>query len=372
MKEGKLEAPAEVHSASAPWDGSIYTSPQYFAAEMEALAASSWQYLCTTDDLANNNDWVRRKVFGIDLFVQNFKAELRGYHNVCQHRGFPLRREPRGNGIVQCAFHAWTYNRDGVPMGVARNEELFGLSREQKQDLALPKVRVATVGRFVFVALADSVPPIEEFLGRYAALFRTLSAHIRSPRHRWTGRTQANWKLCYEVTLDDYHVAFVHPSSGWDIPAWGCVYEREGHHTHLLRRRTADWQFATFWDDIHRGEYEFRGHKIHQAFPNLLLAAGQRMLLLTLFSPVAPDVTEVEDIIFDLEGDEVDEPWWEDLAKGHRQVSDEDRMVAESQQETIGQFARRPTLGALETRVGWFQDSYEALVGAEARRRLGL
>jgi hypothetical protein len=46
-------------------------------------------------------------------------------------------------------------------------------------------------------------------------------------------------------------------------------------------------------------------------------------------------------------------------------------MVAESQQETIAQLARRPIFGALETRVGWFQESYEATVGADARRRLG-
>jgi hypothetical protein len=95
------------------------------------------------------------------------------------------------------------------------------------------------------------------------------------------------------------------------------------------------------------------------------------MLLVTLFSPVGPELTEVEDIIFDLHGEETNEAWWEELAKGHRQVSDEDRMVAESQQETIAQLTRRPTLGALETRVGWFHETYEVLVGARARQGLG-
>jgi phenylpropionate dioxygenase-like ring-hydroxylating dioxygenase large terminal subunit len=364
--------PQAVESASPALNALLYTSADYFRAEMAAMATSCWQFFGITDDLADNNDWVRRRVLGTDIFVQNFKGELRGYHNVCQHRGFPLRREPKGNGIVQCGFHAWTYNKDGVPLGVARNEELFCLSREQKEALALPRVRVETVGRFVFVALSDSVPPLEAYLGRYADLFRTFSKYIRSARYRWTGPSRANWKLCYEVTLDDYHVAFVHPGSGWDVPAWGCIYEREGPHSHLLRRRTADWMFGSFWEDVARGEYEFRGHKIHQTFPNLLTAAGPRMLLMTLFSPIEAGVTEVEDIIFDLEGDEVDEPWWEETAKGHRQVSSEDRATSESQQEVIGQLARRPLFGALEARVGWFHEAYDALIGAEARRRLGL
>jgi phenylpropionate dioxygenase-like ring-hydroxylating dioxygenase large terminal subunit len=350
---------------------SIYASPDYFAAEMESLGGSCWHFVGTTDDLAQNNDWIRRNVFGVDLFIQNFDGEYRGYHNVCQHRGFPLRQAPSGNGIVQCGFHGWAYDQRGVPIGVARNKELFCLSREQKEELALPKVRVEVVGRFVFAALGNSVPPLEDYLGRYAGLFRTISLHLRSIRHRWTADTKANWKLCFEVTLDDYHVAFVHPGSGWDIPAWGCVYEREGHHSHLLRRRTADWQFKTFWQDIEKGEYEFRGHKIHQTFPNMLLAAGQRMVLITCFTPVAPGLTQVEDIIFDLNGEPDDEPFWEELTKGHRQISDEDRATVESQQQTMAQFERLPIFGALEERVGWFQQSYEAVVGADARRRVG-
>ena len=129
-----------------------------------------------------------------------------------------------------------------MPVGIAPNEALFCLSGQQEAERALPRVRVAVVGRLVFVALSETVPPIEECLGRYAGLFRTLSKHIRSPRHRWTGLTEANRKLCYEITLDGNHVAWVHQESGW-----GCVYKQEGHHSQLLRRRTGDWTFGTFW-----------------------------------------------------------------------------------------------------------------------------
>jgi phenylpropionate dioxygenase-like ring-hydroxylating dioxygenase large terminal subunit len=349
---------------------SRYVSAEYFQAEMEALSSACWQFVCTTDDLANNGDWVRRRVFGTDLFVQNFDGDLRGYHNVCQHRGFPLRRERSGNGVVQCGFHGWAYDREGVPVGVARNQELFCLSREEKAGLAIPRVRVAAVGRFVFVALSDEVPPIEDYLGRYHAMFQAVSRLMRARRRQGSGHSRANWKLCFEVTLDDYHVSFVHPGTGWLLHQSGCFYGREGHHSHLLRRRTPDWEFPTFWDDVFRGEYEVRGYKIHQTFPNLLLTVQPRMVLITLYAPQGPALTEVEDIVFDIEGDPEDEPWWDELWTGHRQVSEEDRQTVESQQETIAQFDRRPLFGALEERVGWFQQSYEELIGAEAHRRM--
>lgn len=119
---------------------------------------AAWQFVGFSEDLANHNDWVRGTVSGLDVFVQNFNGELRGYHNVCQHRGFPLRREPRGNGTVQCGFHGWVYDRHGVPTGIPRNRELFCLSRERQSELAIPPVRVTTVGRFVYAALAESDP----------------------------------------------------------------------------------------------------------------------------------------------------------------------------------------------------------------------
>jgi len=370
----KVGAVSEQVQAAEHWSNAmLYASPDYFRAEMKALAESCWHFFGTTDQFAKSNDWVRRKVLGVDLFVQNFGGELRGFHNVCQHRGFPLRLEPSGNGIVQCGYHAWTYNKEGVPLGVARNEELFCFTRAQKEELALPRVRVGTVGKFVFVALSETVPPLEDYLGRYVSLFRTLSSHMRSPRIRWSGLSKANWKLCYEVTLDEYHVNFVHPTTlgtGPAIHPWGCVYRRERPHSYLLRRRTPDWEFATFWEDIDRGEYEFRGYKIHHTFPNMFVAIAQRMVLVCLYSPVGPELTEVQDIFFDVEGDEIDELWWEQLSIGHRKVHLEDQWVSETHQQTMAQFERRPTFGALEQRVGWFLEDYERLVGARARALL--
>ena len=359
---------------TASSNASLYASADYFGAEMAALAASSWQFFCTTHDLANANDWVRRRVFGVDVFVQNFVGTLRGYHNVCQHRGFPLRREARGNGTVQCLFHGWAYSPDGIPLGIPRNKELFGLTRAQQGELAIPEIRVATVGRFVFVALEASAPPIELFLGRYGALLRSISKPLRSIYHRWTGSVRANWKLYYEVTLDDYHVTFVHPTTlgTQTAPVAHSFYDREGPHSHLFGRRDADWPFSGFWHDASQGEYDFTGYKIQHVFPNLILASVHRSVLVTLLTPLAPDLTEVEDIIFDLAGAPAENGTAQDTwSDGHRAIADEDRQVVESQQETIGQFAGRPLFGELEKRVGWFHESYEELVGADARRRLG-
>lgn len=345
-----------------------YTSPEYFRDEMRRLAAAAWQFFCTTDDLAAANDWVRRSVFGVDVFVQNFHGELRGYHNVCQHRGFPLRRGPRGNGPVQCGFHGWVYNKQGIPTGIPRNQDLFCLSREQQAELAIPPVRVATVGRFVFVALSDAAPPIAEYLGRYADILVALSERMRAIRHRWSGPTAANWKLCFEITLDDYHAPIVHSNTlgaGGQLPLYRFVYGREGAHSYSFMRRDPDWSFDYFWDDLAARKYDHSGYKVHQLFPNLLIVTTPMIVLVSLYQPTGPASAEVEDLMFDLRDNEENVDGWEALTRAHRAVHDEDRVAVESQQSVVTQFERRPTFGRLEERVEWFQQAYESLVGAD-------
>lgn len=370
MSDAPVTAPFRGPSASGADNGRLYTSADYFAAEMAALARTAWQFVATTGELAQPGDWVRARVFGADIFVQNVRGELRGFRNICQHRGFPLRQAASGNGPIVCGFHAWRYDGEGALVGVARNAELFALSREERACMALSRVRVDTAGTMVFATLDDAVPPLAAYLGRFAPLLRAVTSQQGALRHRWSGENKANWKLCYEVTLDDYHVQFVHPESIGEtaIPAWGFLYEREGLHSHMLRRKTADWTFPGFWEGLARDDYEYAGYKIHHIFPTTFLVATREALLITSFTPLAPGLTAVDDRVFELANNPLDDAFWEAAAVNQRQVSDEDRRISEAQQAVVADFARPATFGALEQRVAWFHEAYEAVVGLHARQ----
>lgn len=368
-----VPAPAPFRSRPPPgFDGPVlYADPAYFEAELTRLGEQCWQFVGTTRELACPNDWLRARVFGRDVFVQNHRGELRGFSNICRHRGFPIRRDAEGRGPAICGFHAWTYNADGVAIGVSRNEELFAFSREEKQALCLPRVRIEEVGGFVFAALGEDVPTLEAYLGRYAVLLRTIGARMGERRFRATNETKANWKLAYEVTLDEYHVPYVHPESfrAEPIPVWGCVYERDGLHSQLLRRRTADWSFADFWDNAARGEYEFAGYKIHHLFPNLLIAISRGLVVVTSYSPTAVDCTTVDDWLYAITGDPFDDAWWTATAEGQQIISGEDRRISEAQQ-SVAREMPRPVFGALEERVAWFHEAYDKVIGMHSRQRV--
>jgi choline monooxygenase len=349
----------------------FYSDPDWFTVEREGLARGTWQFFGLTDELAADGDWLRKTVLGSDIFVQNFDGNLRGYQNVCSHRGFPLRRCGKGNGAVQCGFHGWLYDSEGVPTGIPRNAELFQLDREGQKALALPAVRIEVVGRFVFVAFSGEIAPVRGYLGAYAAVFSAVSGRMGKAFFHDDSRTRANWKLCMEITLDDYHPLVLHPTtlgSGEPLKAFQCYYRRDGLHSCLLKRRDAEWTFETYWKELAEGKVDRTGYKIHQVFPNLLLSFMANWIILSRYEPESPEATRVETYQCCWADAEPDDERIRELTEESKAFLGEDREAVEALQELVPQKARADLLGALEERIGWFHTSYLTVVGTNADR----
>ena len=327
-----------------------------FAAEQSALAERCWQFIGITDDVATDDAWIRRTVFGRDAFVQRFDGELRGFYNVCAHRGFPLRCERSGAGPVRCGFHGWAYNKDGVPTTVPRNAELFGLSREQREALALPPVRVETIGRFVFAALGPA-PDLATYLGPFADVYRAVSSALGPLVLRESDELAADWKLHAEISFDDYHLSAIHGTTfgaGDPAPLHQFVYRRDGLHSCYLRRRDPDWSFDGFWADVRAGVMDQTGYKIFNAFPGIILATTRDAVIASATFPLAADRTQLDAYVFTWRGG-ADEAAQRDIAAYFAIVFGEDREACERWQRGA---PRRTVLGALEERVAWFRDTY--------------
>lgn len=333
-----------------------------FSDEMAKLRRCCWQFYCLVDELPGDNDFVRKMILGRDVFVQNFNGLLRGFHNICSHRGFPLRCAESGRGIVRCGFHGWVYDADGVPRGIPRNTELFQLDPAGQEALGLTPVRLERVGRFLFVALSEECAPTPEYLSPFIPLLEALSATANRIVLRTTTVARANWKLAYEITLDDYHIQMVHPTTfgAGDVrPAWRYVYERAGWHSSLLTRRDRDWNFDSYWQDLISGIVDNTGYKVHQIFPNLLVSVEPTTLNVCAYRPLDADHTQVDLRHFDWKANPLSDQRVRELQEGVLAIESEDRSAVEVLQAT----RERPTrpdgpLGGLERRIGWFREAY--------------
>ena len=94
-----------------------YTSEDVLAWERRHVFADSWVCAGRGADLADPGDRRALRV-GDDsvVLVRGDDGVLRGFYNVCRHRGHEL--QPVGTVVhrnaIHCPYHAWTYALDGT------------------------------------------------------------------------------------------------------------------------------------------------------------------------------------------------------------------------------------------------------------------
>ncbi|AWK90225.1 aromatic ring-hydroxylating oxygenase subunit alpha [Azospirillum thermophilum] len=271
-----------------------YHDPALFRAEEERIFRRCWIFAGFTDELCRHNDYVTRRLGGVDVVVQNFEGVLRGFRNVCTHRFAIIQTAPRGNGMLRCSYHGWTFDRDGVPYGIPGNEAWFGLDREARCARALTPVAVAACGRFVFVRVAAEGPPLDDWLGPCGDVLRHASEIFLRPFDEREFVWQANWKMGVESVLEVYHADTVHPATFRKLVKgdWRCDYEGGTHSRGVtsISDKSARW-----WDGVaerlgFRPSPRLREYDHLHLFPNLEIGFTRGTVMsVQTYDPLGPD-----------------------------------------------------------------------------------
>jgi Rieske 2Fe-2S family protein len=144
------------------------------------------------------------------IILRDKGGVVRGFYNVCRHRGTRLREDKTGHlSAIQCPYHAWTYGLDGRLIGAPHMDDVPGFDRA---DYSLNAVNLGLFEGFIFVNLLDSPTPLEEWFAPLAGKF----SHWNLPKLRSAKRIEydvrANWKLIFENYSECYHCPGVHPT----------------------------------------------------------------------------------------------------------------------------------------------------------------
>jgi Phenylpropionate dioxygenase and related ring-hydroxylating dioxygenases, large terminal subunit len=191
-----------------------FLSAEIWQAEREQIFFKHWQYAGHAAQLVQPNDWVLANIAGREVVVQNFAGELRAFSNVCSHRFSAIRSKPCGHGPLQCPYHHWTYNKDGVPRGIPLRDQFSELADPGAIDkLALERWTVDHCGGLVFVRLASEGPSLKDFLGATYPALQAASESLIEVVREFEYTIEANWKLIIQNTLELYHIVAVHPRS---------------------------------------------------------------------------------------------------------------------------------------------------------------
>ncbi len=187
---------------------SVYTSPDFAAAEQRHVFAHEWLCAGRADALKSPGDYLTMEIAGDPVIIlRDRDGALRGLSNVCRHRMSTL-LEGRGSvRSIVCPYHAWTYNLDGSLRGapaMALNEGFC------KSEVALPQIRVADWLGWIMVTLNPDAPDPSEALKDVESLVGYLDMGSYQEHFRQEFRWHTNWKVLAENFMESYHLPVCH------------------------------------------------------------------------------------------------------------------------------------------------------------------
>ena len=346
---------------TVPW--SWYSDPAILAREMERIFHCAWQYVGHLGELQGPGSYFASATGPVPIVITlDGDGALRGFVNICRHRGAIVATAAGKRGTIQCPYHAWTYGLDGCLRAAPRGGEdpAFDANR-----MGLIPVSVGTWGPFVFANRDPQAEPLSNALGDLPEVVAEHGLDVDSLRFNRRSRYEirANWKIALENYLECYHCPVSHP---------GLVEVIDERRLELQAGGLRTSQFAP----VHPrslesggpidGHGELAASQFHLWFPNLKfnVLPGRPNLSIGPLWPTSPvTCAGYLDYWFT---DAVDQEWIDRLFALDDQIGAEDTSLVETAQRgsSAGIIERGWVLGGAETLIGHFQDY--------VRDRLGL
>lgn len=203
---------------------SAYTSPAVYDRELADVFGRSWVHVADTTELREPGAYVAATIGTTPvLVIRSHDGVLRGFLNVCRHRGATLVEESgQCEHQLRCPYHAWSYATDGRLVGMPFREEFVA------QDLNLIPIRIGVAAPLVFACLDREAPAFEHWLGKLAPALERARGSEMTPVCQLDYEVTANWKVAVENALDSYHLPTVHASGeGAAVDLKRAIFETE-------------------------------------------------------------------------------------------------------------------------------------------------
>lgn len=186
-----------------------YVSEEFARLERERMWPNVWLFAAREDEMPDPGDTV---VFEINdrsfLLVRQKDNSVKGFYNVCLHRGRKLRTKSGNTTQLRCAFHGFSWRNDGSLKEIPCAWDFRHLDGK---DLSLPEVRVNLWKGFIMITENTSIPDFPEWLGPAASHYDAYDFENRYTGMWVSRKVAANWKATAEAFMEAWHSITTHP-----------------------------------------------------------------------------------------------------------------------------------------------------------------
>lgn len=203
--------PGDEHLSARTLPGVVYYDEGVFQQELEKLFFRHWLNVGHVSQIPNPGDFFTRDV-GTEslLFIRGGDGAVRGFYNVCRHRGTRIVTEEKGEKLrsIVCPYHAWTYSTEGRLVGAPHTDALEDFD---KSDFGLHPVKTETWGGFIWTNLDAQARPLKQELAPLLKLTEHWDVGSLRLGAEHVYEVNANWKILAENYSECYHCAPIHP-----------------------------------------------------------------------------------------------------------------------------------------------------------------
>jgi choline monooxygenase len=264
-----------------------YTSPAIAEQERVAIFQRSWLYVGLANQVHGAGDYLTAEIGGERIFVIRGEDDtLRGFFNVCLHRGHSLLEGSGTVGrLITCPYHAWAYAPDGTLAGARMADRMPDFDFA---DYRLSEIAVEIFCGLVFVNLDPDPAPMDEVYPGACDAVDAMAPDLADlqPADVSVFEIKGNWKNVGDNLLECYHCHPAHRGfvelidmdtyrnethSGWSVQSGGY---RDGNDTYAIEDGRPGFTSLFLWPNVSIGHIP-----------------GQRGVLVFHFEPTGIETT---------------------------------------------------------------------------------
>ncbi|RUU87202.1 MULTISPECIES: aromatic ring-hydroxylating dioxygenase subunit alpha [unclassified Mesorhizobium] len=191
-------------------DPSLYVRDDIWQQERCSIFAHTWQFMGPVASVATSGQYLAIDIAGTPIFaIRGRDGTLRGFKNVCRHRGAKLLADGAGKcGLIVCPYHKWSFADTGRLVQAPWYGKDPAIIAE---DWPLETVQLSEWRGLLFAAL----DPKESLLDQLGSLPDELAdepLETYAATDQATVSFTANWKIYTDNFVEGYHIPGTHPS----------------------------------------------------------------------------------------------------------------------------------------------------------------
>ena len=188
-----------------------YGDPALFEVERKRIHQRAWHFATHMGDLTQSGDLYVRNIAGVPIvLVRDNEQNVRGFINICRHRGHPVVLESGNQPKLRCHQHSWTYGLDGKLQQAPRSagDPTFDMAQ-----FGLVPIQTKVWGPMVWVNLDLSAPSFDRWVEGMPEWMREHGLRVEDHVFGFDGSwdIDANWKVFQDNTIECYHCPSTHP-----------------------------------------------------------------------------------------------------------------------------------------------------------------